>query len=106
MGISVIGGGAASASPIKSIQRGVTTSATTVTISAVNTAKSFVTSFSNASTGNVSGSNSNTPSGNPGYTSSVNFGTDWAAKSFGAYLSSGTQLVTTGPVRWEVIEYV
>ena len=95
----------AAPSPIKSIQRGVTTSATTVTITAVNPAKAFVTSFSDASSGNVSGSFTQSPNGNPGYANPINFGTDWAAKSFGAYLQSGTQLVTTGPVRWQVIEY-
>ncbi len=97
---------AAAASPIKSIQRGVTTGAATVTITAVNPAKAFVTSFSDASTGNVGASFNVSPTGSSGFANPINFGTDWAAKSFGAYLQSGTELVTTGAVRWQVIEYV
>lgn len=103
MGIDVIGG--SPASPIKSIQRGVTTGATTVTITAVNPAKAFVTSFSDASTGNVGTNWQSSPTGSPVLVNAITFGTDWAAKTFGAYLQSGTELVTTGPVRWQVIEY-
>jgi hypothetical protein len=111
MGISVIGASAAPASPIKSIQRGVTSSATTVTISAVNTSKCLVTSFSNASDGDVNTSVANTgaSSGSSSlgwWASGVLFGTGWAARASGAYLANSTQLATTGPTRWEVVEFV
>lgn len=50
MGLSVF---PESSSPVKSVQRGTAAAAGTVTISAVNTSKSFVRSFSNGSTGSV-----------------------------------------------------
>lgn len=108
MGISVIGGATGGGSPIKSIQRGVTTSAATVTIAAIDPAKSFVNSFSNGSTGNVGFTWASVASSSAGAyaATSALFGADWASKSFGAYIASSTELVTTGPTRWEIVEYV
>lgn len=89
---------------IKSIQRGVTTSATTVTITSVNLGKAFVTSYSDACTGDVTLTNSAGPE-TTSWTSSLQFGTQWASRNFGAYLASSTELVTSGAVRWEVVEF-
>ena len=76
--------------PIKSIQRGVATAAGTVTISAVNLSKAFMSV--NVQTGTVSAP------------------VDYAANSGCAYLSSSTQVTVVGAganqrVCWEVIEF-
>jgi len=103
---SDLGGGGASS--IKSIQRGVTTSATTVTIATVDTSKCLVNSFSNATTGDVATTTglSAGATTRASYATAVNFGTDWAARANGAYLLSSTELVTTGATRWEVVEFI
>lgn len=101
MGISVF---PAVTGGIKSIQRGVTTVASTVAITAVNTSKAFVTSYSDSSTGNVSGVFSSGANafriGDP-----VNFGTTWATRQNGAYLVSSTHLYTSGATRWQIVEF-
>lgn len=118
-------------SPIKSIQRGVATTAGTVTISAVDTSKSTVRSFSTGSAGAVA-TNSTIPAhglsgsigaGSPGtppaWSGSTTRGmsgtiaevtmtggsTDLKTEQYGAYLSGPTSLVVTGPCRWEVVEF-
>lgn len=113
---------------IKSVQRGSTASAGSVTISAVDTTKSFIRSFSNGSAGSV-GTNSSTsgtltPSGGNVSVSSPNFNpaggsfpnysgtrtfsggsTTLVSASYGAYLSNSTTVVTDGACFWEVVEY-
>lgn len=108
---------------IKSIQRGSTSVAGAITITAVDTTKTTVNSFSTASTGVIalagttSGSCSNIGSGG-----TVSVGMAGANQSFanisstgstntlvsqvaGAYLSSSTQITTTGACRYEVVEF-
>lgn len=75
---------------VKSVQRGVATAAGTVTITAVNLAKSFMST--NTQTGTVQAN------------------VDYAANSGCAYLSSATQVTVVGAsatqrVCWEVIEF-
>ena len=114
-------------SAIKSIQRGSTASSGTVTISAVDTTKSFVNSFSNGSAGTVATNSSESgtlsPSGGnvgtggngaggggsfPNFigTRSLSGGsTSLTSASYGVTLTNSTTLTATGACRWEVIEY-
>lgn len=114
-------------SAIKSIQRGSTTSSGTITISAVNTTKSFVNSFSNGSAGTVATDSSESGTLNPsggnvgtggngagGGGSFPNFigtrslsggSTSLTSASYGVTLTNSTTLTATGACRWEVIEY-
>lgn len=116
-------------SPIKSIQRGSTASAGTINISTVNTAKTFVRSFSNGSAGTVAGTGSTSgtysPNGGnifasggggfisgggsaPTYTGtrSLSAGaTSLASARYGVYLASATTIIADGACFWEVIEY-
>ena len=118
----------ATSSIIKSVQRGSTASAGNVTISQINTAKSFINSFSTSSSGSV-GTNSSTsgtltpsggnvsvssPSFNPAGGSFPNYvgtrsysggSTSLTSASFGAYIANSTTITTTGACRWEVVEY-
>lgn len=123
----VAGGG------IKLVQRGQAVSAGNITITAVNTAKTFVRSFSEGSAGTVATDSSSTGtltnsggqttsssyySNNGGlmwnYTSFPNYsgtrtlsgGTmNATTKQMGVYLSDATTLVATGACRWEVVEF-
>jgi hypothetical protein len=115
---------------IKLVQRGQALSSGNVTITAVDIAKSFVTTFSEGSSGTVALGSSETgtlnPSGGavvnvagsgtangssgsfPSYsgTRTLSGGTmDATVKVIGAYLSNSTTLVTTGACRWEVVEF-
>ena len=112
---------------VKSIQRGSTASAGNVTISAVNTSKSFVISFSTGSAGTVAinSSESGTLTPNGGSCASQgngsNSGGSWPTYSgsrslsggstslysaeYGAHLTNSTTLTTTGSCRWEIVEY-
>jgi hypothetical protein len=116
-------------SPIKSLQRGSASSSGNVTISSVNTSKSFVRSFSTGSTGTVAGTGSTSgtysPSGGnifgsggggfisgggsaPTYSGTRSLsagGTSLTSARYGAYLSNSTTLVVDGSCRWEVVEY-
>lgn len=114
-------------SAIKSIQRGSTTSSGTITISAVDTTKSFVNSFSNGSAGTVATDSSESGTLNPsggnvgtggngagGGGSFPNFigtrslsggSTSLTSASYGVTLTNSTTLTATGACRWEVIEY-
>jgi hypothetical protein len=131
MGISVIGA-VVSASPLKSVQRGLASAAGNITISAVNPAKTIINSFStssagtvattgsitgtlNPSGGNVSGQSA-AVSGNGGnqtgsfasYPVSLSISggsTDLTTAQYGAYLVDATTIATTGPCRYEVIEF-
>jgi hypothetical protein len=121
----------AAAGGIKSVQRGQAVSAGSITITAVDIAKSFVTSFSEGSSGTVASDSASTgtlnpsggaiqqisfhgqPNGNSGSfasysgTRAFSGGTmNATAKVMGAYLSNSTTLVTTGACRWEVVEFI
>lgn len=99
MGVNVFPLGAGGSSPIKSIQRGVAASAGNITISAVDTTKTMVRSFSTGSSGSVAATGTVAAasiSGNVGATSMsigtrstavnpVNGNAGWAA----ANISSG-----------------
>lgn len=128
MGISQIGVNTSS-SPIKSIQRGVATTAGNITISSVDLNKSMVTSFSTGSSGSVGATGTITgtitPTGGwttgrsntggqggegifPTYsgTRTLSAGeTNLTSAVNGAYLSNSTTLVVTGPCRWEIVEF-
>lgn len=115
-------------SGIKSIQRGTAASAGNITISAVNTAKSFVNSHSNGSAGTVATNSSESgtlsPSGGSVAASSngamgggsfPNFigtrtlsggSTSLTSAEYGVTLTNSTTINATGACRWEVIEYV
>jgi hypothetical protein len=115
-------------STIKSVQRGSTASAGNVTISAIDTSKSFVNSFSTGSAGSVQ-TNSNTagtytPSGGnigqysqsfnpssgsyPNLIGTRNFSggsTSLTSAAYGAYIVDSTTITVSGACRWEVVEY-
>jgi hypothetical protein len=116
----------ASGGGIKSVQRGLASSAGSVTITAVDIAKSFVKVFGTASTGTVAtdstvaGTNSNASSGRnasnespgpSGGSSSIaaralSAGTNnLVAATAQGYLSNSTTLVVSHACRWEVIEF-
>lgn len=114
-------------SAIKSIQRGTTASSGAITISSVNTLKSFVTSFSTGSAGTVATNSSEsgtlTPSGGSVATASngamgggsfPNFigtrslsggSTSLTSAEYGVSLTNSTTLTATGACRWQVVEY-
>ena len=118
-------------SPIKSIQRGSFASAGNATISAIDTSKSFITSFSTGSseeytiTGNESGTLSPTggsvagPGGGgnavtgggvfANYSGTRTFSggtTNMTVAEFGAYIANSTTITATGSCRWELVEYI
>jgi len=118
----------ATASIVKSIQRGSAASAGNVTISAIDTSKSFINSFSNGSAGSIATNSSTngtyTPQGgnfgqysqsyNPGSgnwpnlvgTRSFSGGsTSLISSAYGAYIVNSTTITVTGACRWEVVEY-
>jgi hypothetical protein len=117
---------------IKLVQRGVAASAGNITITGVDTTKTFVRSFSEGAAGTVATNSSSTgtlsPSNgrivntygnaNAGGADTVgNFPTlsgtrtlsggtmDATTKQMGVYLSDSTTLVATGACRWEVVEF-
>jgi len=119
-----------SVSTIKSIQRGSTASAGNITISPIDTNKSFVRSFSTGSAGSVQlvGSESGNLSPNGGsivgpgggggavagggtfanYSGTRTFSggsTSVTVQEYGAYIVNSTTVTATGACRWEVVEY-
>jgi hypothetical protein len=115
-------------SGIKSIQSGTTGSAGAITISSVNTSKSFVHSYSNGSSGSIgatgtlngtltasggsmnAGGSSGSDSGGtmPNYvgTRTVSAGaTSIVSNEYGVYLTNETTLTATGACVWQVVEY-
>jgi hypothetical protein len=108
---------------IKSIQRGSTAVAGAITITAVDTTKTTVNSFSTASTGAIAlaGTTSgSTTRGSSGATQAIGVGgsnqvvanisstgstNTLVSQVAGAYLSSSTQITTTGACRYEVVEF-
>ena len=128
MGVATIP--AASSAPIKSIQRGVAASAGTITISAVDTSKTFVRSFSNGSAGSVGGTGTDSgalspsggdvrlarggsqlPGGSGSWPSLVGTrtfaagATSLTSASYGVVLTNSTTLTADGACYWEVVEY-
>lgn len=126
MGVTIFP--AASAAPVKSIQRGSAASAGTITISAIDTTKSFVRSYSTGSAGSVgiTGTNAGTlsPSGGqnsqqagggamtpgsfPTYagTRTITAGaTALVSAEYGIYITNSTTITATGACNWEVVEY-
>jgi hypothetical protein len=120
---------AASASPIKSIQRGYAASAGTITISSVNTAKAFVRGFSDGSAGSAGATGTEsgtlTPTGGaiiaggggavrgqgssfPTYDGTRTFSagsTNLTSSEFNVYFTNSTTITATGACYWEVVEY-
>jgi hypothetical protein len=117
---------AAGGGGIKSVQRGLASSAGTVTITAVDISKSFVQVFGTTSSGTIAASGTigaqghNASSGvagsnySPGPSggsssvaaSSISGGTNnLLAATAQGYLSNSTSLVVSHPCRWEVIEF-
>ena len=115
-------------SPIKSIQRGVAASAGTITISSVDTSKSFLRSYSRGSagsvgvTGTISGTlttgasapyvgqaNINISAGGfPSFdgTRTLTAGaTSLTSAEYGVYFTNSTTITATGACNWEVVEY-
>ncbi len=119
---------------IKSVQRGQAVSAGNITVTAVDVAKSFVTSFSEGAAGTVASNSTETGSITPtggdiagSGSQSQQFNNTWnsggsfasysgtrtvaggtmnaTTKQMGAYLSDSTTLVATGPCRWEIVEF-
>ena len=113
---------------IKSVQRGLAGAAGTVTITAVNLSKSFVTVFGTTSSGTVAGSgnvssgsgttNTRTAGGDTtGATETFNTTLNYGSTTISGgtntlvsaviqgYLSNSTSLVVSGACRWEVVEF-
>ncbi len=90
---------------IKLVQRGVAASAGSVTITGVDIAKSFVTTFSTASTDRRVDMNHTIGPSSGSYGASFDLGTTFIVGVNGAYLSNSTTLVVTGACRWEVVEF-
>lgn len=127
MGIAVFP--APSGGGIKLVQRGQAVSAGNITITAVDTTKTFVRSFSEGAAGTVATNSISTgtltPSGGspipvnggntagysgtyPSYsgTRTLSGGTmDATTKQMGVYLVNSTTLTATGACRWEVVEF-
>lgn len=117
-----------SSSGLKSYQSGTTGSATTITISSVNTSKTFVHSYPTGSAGSVGATGSIggtlSPSGGSvattagggaagggtmaNYSGTTSFSggtTNLTSAEYGVYLTSSTTLVSTGACFYQVIEY-
>jgi hypothetical protein len=102
---------APSSGGIKNVQRGVAAAAGSVTITAVDMNKSFVTCFGTASSGTLSWSYSSSGASSTG-NSYVNYngsgsgsGTSFQVGTVQGYLSNSTTLVVSGPCRWEIAEF-
>jgi hypothetical protein len=119
---------ASGGSPIKSIQRGTAASSGAITISSINTSKSFCRSYSTSSAGSVgvTGTTSGTfsPSGGagaqgggseqtqtgswPSYSGTRTLAagaTALTSAEYGVYITDSTTITATGACKWEVVEY-
>jgi hypothetical protein len=120
---------AAGGSPVKSIQRGTAASAGNITITAVDTAKTFVRSYSSGSAGSVGVTGTSTGTLSPSVTAGNGEGgssgagarggwpsysgtrtlaagaTALTAAEFGVYLVDSTTITATGACNFEVVEY-
>jgi hypothetical protein len=114
-------------SVIKSVQRGTAATAGTITITAVDTAKTFVRSLSISSAGTIAGSGyfagnasggggimsaggygqaGGSGGGAPSYVGSFTSGTtSLKVAEYGVSLTNSTTLTATGPCQWEVVEF-
>ena len=127
MGITVFptvsGGG------IKTVQRGQAVSSGSITITAIDTNKAYIMSYSEGSAGSVAASGNETGTLSPGggstrtnQTSGQNTGagsfpsysgtrsftggtTSLTSALYGAYISNSTTIIATGACRWEVVEF-
>ena len=113
---------------IKSVQRGLAGASGTITITAVDITKSFVTVFGTTSTGAVAGSGTlssgsgttntkNSATNTGGATGSADTTLNYGSTTISAgtttlvsaviqgYLSNSTSLVVSGACRWEVVEF-
>jgi hypothetical protein len=101
---------------VKSVQRGVASSAGTITITAVDITKTYVNSYGTAAAGSVpSTSNapvsmslrSNSLAGSTGNSASAGWTggtTTLSAQNYGVSLTNSTTLTATGACRYEVVE--
>lgn len=120
---------ASGGSPIKSIQRGTASSAGAITISSIDTSKSFIRSYSTSSAGSVgvTGTTSGTLSPSGGFGAQGNGGgqnaqmgtwpsydgtrtlaagaTALTSAEYGVYITDSTTITATGACKWEVVEY-
>ena len=125
---------AAAGGGIKLVQRGQAVSSGNITITAVDTTKTFVRSFSEGAAGTVASNSASTGTLSPtggslpaqttqqsGYVYAGNTGGSFATyagtrtlaggtmdattKQMGVHLSNSTTLVATGACRWEVVEF-
>jgi hypothetical protein len=122
----------ASTSGIKLVQRGQAVSSGNITITAVDTTKTFVRSFSEGASGTVASNSTETGNLTPGAGEIGGTGNSGTANTFtnpgqfpdytgtrtlsggtmnatikhmGVYLSDSTTLVASGACRWEVVEF-
>lgn len=109
---------AAASGGIKSVQRGTAATAGTITITSVDTSKTYVTSFGTAAAGSspVAGSassafamqaNWNNQSVGSGQTVTGTYTpgtTTLSTKVYGISLTNSTTITATGACRWEVVE--
>lgn len=128
MGYSVFP--AAAGGGIKLVQRGQATSAGNTTITAIDTTKAFIRSFSEGAAGTVASNSLHygtapgsgkipqgaTDMGNAGIDGSFGGSTAWnralsggtmdaTTKQMGAYILNSTTITATGACRWEVVEF-
>jgi hypothetical protein len=121
---------AAAGGGIKLVQRGQATSAGNTTITAIDTTKAFVRSFSEGAAGTVATNSTMwgvannagkiaqgaTDNGNNGTDGSWGGSTVWSkalgsgtmdatTKQMGAYIVNSTTITVTGACRWEVVEF-
>jgi hypothetical protein len=127
MGIAIIP--AAGGGGIKLVQRGQATSAGNTTITAIDTTKAFIRSFSEGASGTVATNSivfAISNSAGKMYSGSTDAGTgeglsqgsngqwsralgggtmDATTKQMGAYIVNSTTITATGACRWEVVEF-
>ena len=107
---------ASSGGGVKSVQRGVASSAGTITITAVDTTKTYVNSYGTAAAGSVGSTSSasgsiNMASNQLAQGGNYNGGGSWtggtttlSAQNYGVSLTNSTTLTATGACRYEVVE--
>ena len=119
---------AAAGGGIKLVQRGQATSSGNTTITAIDTTKAFIRSFSEGAAGTVAtnstmwgisnnggfGATSSTGTGtgtdhgtsSAGWSRALGSGTmDATTKQMGVYIVNSTTITATGACRWEVVEF-
>ena len=119
---------AAGGGGIKLVQRGQATSAGNTTITAIDTTKAFIRSFSEGAAGTVAtdsttwgvtnqggygatgatdnGAAADLGSASKGWSKALSGGTmNATTKQMGAYIVNSTTITATGACRWEVVEF-